>query len=358
MAKSGWKENGTSMLPWRKACNAALLGFLPMALASAQPVIRVNVNLVRVLATVKNPAGELVGALDKDVFEVFDNGVKQQIAVFERQTEQPLSVAMMVDSSGSTAKDLKYEVDSVSRFFKALFAEGNPNDAVALYSFNDQVTRHNFFTHNQSPLEHSLHLIHGDAGTSLYDAIYLAARDLEEREGRKVIVIVTDGGDTTSIKDFHAALEAAQLADAAIYPVLVVPITNEAGRNIGGENALTTMALGTGGRVFLPTLGAALDAAFADIIKDLRTQYMIGFYPKDVPLTKDRFHRLQVRVLRPDLRVTARNGYYGESESRSGPGSSSIWITPGGKQESQLRSDKAVTAESPEDALQGRPLKR
>src|ERR1022692_2910974 len=96
------------MLPWLKAVSAAL------ALAAALGAqIRVNVNLVRVLATVKNPAGELVGALNKEDFEILDNGVSQQIAVFERQTEQPLSVAMMVDASGSTAKDLKYEVDSV-----------------------------------------------------------------------------------------------------------------------------------------------------------------------------------------------------------------------------------------------------
>lgn len=346
------------MLPWRKACSAAaLLAVMPAAMLSAQPVIRVNVNLVRVLATVKNPAGELVGTLDKDAFEILDNGVKQQIAVFERQTDRPLSVAMMVDASGSTAKDLKYEVDSVSRFFKALFAEGNPEDAVALYSFNYQVTRHNFFTHNHAPLEHSLHLIKGEAGTSLYDAIYLAARDLETREGRKVIVIVTDGGDTTSVKDFHAALEAAQLADAAIYPVLVVPITNDAGRNVGGENALTTMAAGTGGRVFQPTLGAALDAAFTDIIKDLRTQYLLGFYPKNVPPTKNRFHRLQVRVARPDLHVTARNGYYGEAEADSGPAGARVWVAPG-NEESQLRPDMAITAASPAVARPTKPLKR
>ncbi|HLY18893.1 MAG TPA: VWA domain-containing protein [Bryobacteraceae bacterium] len=297
------------MRPWLRAVSAAL------ALAAALSAqIKVQVNLVRVLATVKNPAGELVGALDKDDFEIFDNGAKQQIAVFERQTDQPLSVALMVDASGSTAKDLKYEVDSVSRFLKALFAEGNPKDAVALYSFNYQVTLHNFFTHNQAPLEHSLRLIQGEAGTSLYDAVFLASRDLEPRIGRKVMIIVTDGGDTTSVKDFHAALDAAQLANTAIYPVLVVPITNEAGRNLGGEHALTTMSLGTGGRVFEPTLGAALDKAFGDIIKDLRTQYLLAYYPKDVPLTKNRFHRLQVRVRRPDLRVTSRNGYYGEAE--------------------------------------------
>jgi Ca-activated chloride channel family protein len=304
------------MLPWLKAVSATL------ALAAALSAqIRVDVRLVRVLATVKNPAGELVGALNKEDFEILDNGIPQQIAIFERQTEQPLSVAMMVDSSGSTAKDLKYEVDSVARFFKALFAEGNPKDTVALYSFNDQVTCHNFFTHNQAPLEHSLRLIQGESGTSLYDAVYLASRDLEARDGRKVMVIVTDGGDTTSRKDFHAALDAAQLANTAIYPVLVVPITNDAGRNLGGEHALITMAMGTGGRVFEPALGAALDTAFSDIIKDLRTQYLLAYYPKNVPLTKNRFHHLVVRTHRPDLRVTSRNGYYGEAE----------------RQESQLR---------------------
>jgi len=334
MARSGWKESGTAMGPWLRAVSATL------ALAAAlQAQIKVNVNLVRVTATVKNPAGQLVGTLDKEDFEILDNGVQQQIAVFERQTAQPLSIAMLVDASGSTAKDLKYEVDSVVRFLKALFAEGNPKDAVALYSFNYQVTLHNFFTHNQAPLEHSLRMLQGDAGTSLYDAIYFASRHLEEREGRKVMVIVTDGGDTTSVKDFHAALDSAQLADATIYPVLVVPISNDAGRNLGGEHALTTMALGTGGRVFQPTLGTAMDTAFSDIIKDLRTQYLLGYYPKDVPLTKDRFHRLQVRVRRPDLRVTARNGYYGEAEH----------------EESQLRRDQAV---NPGIALPNKPLKR
>ena len=248
------------------------------------------------------------------------------MAVFERHTEQPLSVALLVDTSGSTAKDLKYEVDSVVRFLRALFSEGNPKDSVALFSFNYQVVRHNYFTRNIGPLEHSLRLLKGEAGTSLYDAIYLTGQDLQERDGRRVMIIVTDGGDTTSSKDFHAALEAAQLADAVIYPILVMPITNDAGRNIGGENALTTLAAGTGGRVFAPSLGEALDRAFADIIQALRTQYLLAFYPKDVPLTKNRFHQLEVRVRQPGLRVSARSGYYGEvlSDSKNPPGKISV----------------------------------
>ena len=141
---------------------------------------------------------------------------------------------------------------------------------------------------------------------------------MEDREGRKVIVVVTDGGDTTSSTSLQKALAAVQLADAVIYPIVVIPITNDAGRNIGGENALKFMADGTGGRTSLPTLGAELDRAFGDIIRELRTQYLLGFYPRNVPLTKNRFHQLEVRVTRPELRVSARKGYYGEAEGESG----------------------------------------
>jgi Ca-activated chloride channel family protein len=291
---------------------AALLAAVP---THAQPdtVIRVNVRLVRMLVTVKDANGQLFGSLNKNDFTIFDNGVKQDIAVFERQTEQPLSVAVLVDTSASTGIQLHYELDSVSKFLRALLGEGNPNDTVALYSFNWQVNLVSSYTRRFARVDQQLKQLKSEGGTSLYDAIYLASRELELRNGRHVMVIVTDGGDTTSVKDFHQALEAAQLADTLLYPVLVVPITNDAGRNVGGENALTTLAAGTGGHVFLPSLGAELDRAFSDILRELRTQYLLGFYPKDVPPSEDRFHSLRVSVQGPNLRVITRNGYYGES---------------------------------------------
>jgi Ca-activated chloride channel family protein len=300
-------------------------------------VYRTDVNLVRVVASVKNQAGELVGALQKDDFAVFDNGARQEISVFERRTELPLSVALLVDTSGSTAKELAYEADSASRFLHALLSEGNSEDAVALYSFNYVVTVQQYFTHNYRALEARLKTLHGDAGTALYDAIFLSARDLEAREGRKVMVIITDGGDTASSKDVHAALEAAQLADAVVYPVVVMPITNDAGRNIGGEHALQFMAEGTGGRPFLPSVGAQLDKAFGDIITELRTQYLLAFYPHNVPLTKDRFHKLEVRVGRPELRVSARNGYYGEVEGGAGTSGARTTVVPDGEKKRQKK---------------------
>ncbi len=304
-------------------------------------------QLVRILATVKDQSGALVGSLDKGDFAVRDNGVLQQISVFERQSDQPLSVAVLIDNSGSTAKDLKYETESVTRFLRALLREGNPEDAASLYSFNWEIVKQNAFTRNVAAVERSLRALRGEAGTSIYDAILLSSRDIEDRRGRKVLVIVTDGGDTTSHSDFQRAAEAAQLADAVIYPVLVVPITNEAGRNVGGENALTTFAQRTGGRVFEQSLGAALDQTFDQIIRDLRTQYLLAFYPRGVAPTKERFHSLEISLSQPDLQVKARNGYYGEARPNapvaparvdSSPGSDSIRTPKPPPQSNQRRS--------------------
>ncbi|MDR3701821.1 MAG: VWA domain-containing protein [Candidatus Sulfopaludibacter sp.] len=316
------------MFHWRNSC---LLAVLALTLPAQQPAtFKVNVSLVHVIATVKNKSGQLVGELTKDDFEISDNGARQEISVFERQTDQPLSVALLIDVSGSTAKDLKFETDSASRFLKALLAEGKPDDRVSIFKFDDSVTRITPFTHDFTLLDTRLKKISGSAGTSLYDAIYLSAGELELRQGRKVMVIISDGGNTTSSYDTHQALEAAQLADVVIYPLVVMPITSDAGRNIGGENALTFMAERTGGRTFLPSLGKQLDKAFDDIISELRTEYYMGFYPQGVPLTKEHFHLLKVQVKKPELQVSARNGYYGDAEDGSGrPGDSPVSGLPG-----------------------------
>ncbi|HLJ17581.1 MAG TPA: VWA domain-containing protein [Bryobacteraceae bacterium] len=295
----------------------ALFGPATIALAQQSPVIKVNVRLVHVLATVKDEHGQPVTGLRKSDFHIADNGVPQDIAIFEPRTEQPLSVSVLIDTSGSTGIELKYETDSVARFFRELVREGNPDDAAALYTFNWEVWQVNNFTRNIPRLEQRLKQLHSDGGTSLYDALYLAARDLEDREGRHVVIVVTDGGDTTSSKDYRAALRSCHNADVVLYPILVIPIRNDAGRNTGGENALTTLAQGTGGHVFAPSLGPQLDRAFGDILRELRTQYFLGYYPKNLPYTKELFHQIRVTVDHPGLRVVTRTGYYGEAEESS-----------------------------------------
>jgi Ca-activated chloride channel homolog len=285
-----------------------------VALRAQETVFKVDVRLVRLLVTVKNSAGELVGSLDKDDFTVADNGVKQEIAAMERETSQPLSVSLLLDTSASTAKDLRYEIASIEKFLHALVEEGNDRDAVALYEFNWQVTLLNTFTRRPARIVDRLRLVKPEGGTSLYDAIYFSSGDLRDRDGRHVIVAVTDGGDTTSGKKFKDAVEAAHRADAVVYPVVVVPITNPAGRNTAGEHALETLAEQTGGRTFYPSVGESLDKAFSDILRELRTQYMISYYPRGVPVGDRAFHSVKVTVPeRTDLRVSSRNGYYGDS---------------------------------------------
>ena len=288
-----------------------------------QPTFKVDVRLVRMLVTVKNAQGQLVGGLEQKEFRVFDNGVPQEITLFERRTEQPLSVSLLVDTSRSTERERRYEIDSVKRFLGRLLTEGRSDDTVALYGFNTDVTLFTPPTNKLSRVENGLRSLRSEGATSLYDAIYLAARNMREVPGRHVVLVVSDGGDTASKVKFHQALEALHDADAVLYSVLVVPVKGDPGRNLRGENALFTFAQWTGGKQFVPALGADLDYAFDEILRDLRTQYLLGFYSRNVPPSNDRFHKVRVDVMRPAHNVSARNGYYSddtvESPSTAGP---------------------------------------
>ena len=274
------------------------------------PIFSVKVNLVRLLVSVRDASGAVLTQLNKEDFQVSDSGIRQELAVFERNTSLPLSVAIMVDTSGSTQIDLRYETQSVQRFLRALLHSGNPDDAFELFSFNWRTNMELDFTRNQGRAEHALKSLRGEGGTSLYDAVFLASDTLTNREGRHVMIVVTDGGDTTSYKKYGDALAAAQRSDVVLYPVVVVPVEADAGRNLGGEHALATLAASTGGRIFNPQGMNQLDAAFTDILHELRTQYLLGYYPRDVREQPRSFHPVKVEVRDPSLKVSARTGYY------------------------------------------------
>ncbi len=300
---------------YRNAILTAAAGTLALAaalFAQDQPFYKVDVRLVRMLATVKDPMGKLVGGLEKTHFRVFDNGVPQEIALFERNTEQSLSIALLVDSSRSTEREKRYEVDSINKFVSRLTGEGNPGDTLALFSFNTDVTALTSFTRARGVIRSGLGRLKSEGGTALYDAIYLAAGELRRREGRHVVLVVSDGGDTVSKLPFQKALEALHSADAVLYAIVTVPVKGEAGRNLRGENALITLSTWTGGQFFMPTPGADLDDAFARVIRDLRTQYLLGFYPKNLPPTKERFHKVTLEVDLDRHTVLSRNGYFSD----------------------------------------------
>lgn len=281
-----------------------------------EPTFYASTKLVRLIVTVKNDRGDLVGDLEAGDFRVFDSGVEQTIRSFEHHTEVPLSVSLLVDTSGSTRKDLDYEVASIRKFIRALLREGNRQDSVALYAFNHEVTLLTSFTRNESRLNGTLGRLRANSGTSLYDAVFLASRQIEDRDGRHIMVIVTDGGDTTSQQSFQAALRAAQYSEAVVYPILVTPITTEPGRNLGGERVLAQFASNTGGRMFEPAQSNQLDGIFTQLLRDLRTQYLLAFRPENLPPDLPEFHPIRVEVNRPGLRVSTRSGYYEDTAKR------------------------------------------
>lgn len=297
----------------RKSALLILFSFLA---AAQEPVFRASTSLVRLIVSVKDTQGNAIGDLTKDDFRVTDSGVAQSISVFEHHTEVPLSISLLIDTSGSTAKDLDYEVDSVRKFIRAVLREGNEEDAIAIYAFNHEVNLLSSFTRREARLRDALNRLKPEAGTSLFDAAYLASQDIEDRDGRHVMIIVTDGGDTTSKQNFQSSLRAVQGSEAIVYPILVTPITTEPGRNLGGERVLIQFAENTGGRVFEPTVSNQLDRIFTEILRDLRTQYLIGYYPSQVPPNPGGFHPVKVLVDRPELRVSARSGYYESKDSR------------------------------------------
>lgn len=327
MEPCGWKVSGASVwLPVRTRMKGlrrkplaiprgSVAAFL-LALSSfpAQsippPTFSARTTLVHLLVSVRDQNGGIVTNLDRRDFRVFDSGVPQQLSVFERNTSLPLSVAILVDTSGSTEIALRYEVNSISKFLPALLAAGNPRDTFALFSFDWRISMDVDYSRSRGRAERALRSLKGEGGTSLYDAIYLASGTLADREGRHVMVVVTDGGDTTSYHHYDDALAAAQRADVVIYPIIVIPIESDAGRDLGGEHALATLAGSTGGRIFYPSRYAELDTAFAQILHALRTQYLLGYYPQNVRKTPGLFHPIKVEAKGGSLRVIARKGYY------------------------------------------------
>ena len=268
--------------------------------------VKVTVRLVNILATVRDGGKGLVHGLTKEDFQVYEEGELQQIRVFSRETDLPLSIAMLMDASLSTAKDLKFEQASAIRFIRSIL---RPQDRIALFTLSHEVIQIAPFTGSAALLEKAVRAVRPHGGTSLFDAIYLAAAELRKQQGRKVMILITDGGDTTSVTSFHGALRAAQEADAVIYSVVIVPIRSESGRDIGGEHALESLSEGTGGGAFKPDSLAQLDPVFAAIGEELRAQYLLAYYASP-HLEAAAYRRLRVRTRNPAFTVQARKGYY------------------------------------------------
>ena len=274
-----------------------------------ETTIKVDVKLVNVFVTVTDEHGAPVAGLTKANFQVLEDEKPQTISVFDKESALPLSIVMDIDTSLSTRKDLPLELTSARRFAQAIL---RPVDAMAVYEFSEVVDEVVHFTSDLKTIDRGIDRPRLGAATALYDALYLGAHALEPRQGRKVMVVITDGGDTVSQVDYKEAVRSAQEAEAIVYSIIVVPIEASAGRDTGGEHALIQLSEDTGGKYFYATSIAQLDQAFRTISDELRTQYLLAYYPSQ-RFSDSAFRRIQVKVeagASAGFVVRHRTGYY------------------------------------------------
>jgi len=288
---------------------ALAVAFSPELFAQT-PTLHVDVKLVSIFVNVTDRNGAIVGGLTREDFAVSEDGRPQQLAIFEKQSEMPLNLVLAIDTSGSVRKDMTEEAAAARRFAHAIV---RPQDEMAVLQFATEVRELTPFTNKMPLIDRGLGQLHGDYATALYDAIDLSAERLGAKDGRKVLVLISDGDDTVKNTTYAQALEQALRNEVMIYSIIDVPIEASAGRDTGGEHALITLAEQTGGKYFYVADGG-LDKAFAKVSDDLRTQYLLGYYPRNQEPGRI-FHRLQVAVPRAsadDFNVRHKTGYYSD----------------------------------------------
>ena len=314
-------------MPFHLHCRslAVALALLPLqAQQAAQdsqgvPIIRVDTRLVNVPINVVDAHGVAVSGLSQEDFLVKEDGRSQKIAIFEREASTPLSIVMAVDTSGSVFSQFKTERDAAKRFAEQIL---RPEDEMDLIAFSYQANEVVAYTNDPHRIDDGLkRLVRGD-DTALYDAVYVASERLTEAKAdatrRRILVLVTDGGDNSSKREigYAKAIAEAQRAGAAIYPIIIVPILADAGRNTGGEHALIQMAEDTGGKYFYVTDRDDLKTAFAHLSDDLRTQYLLGYYAPRRGIDTS-FRRIDVTLKdaskAASMSLRSRTGYYADA---------------------------------------------
>ncbi|MFM8393326.1 MAG: VWA domain-containing protein, partial [Acidobacteriota bacterium] len=282
--------------------------------------IRIASDLVTVVTTISTNSSLDPPRLEQKDFEIFEDGVKQEIANFARDSDQPIHLVILMDTSLSVAQKLDFEKKAMLRFLERVL---RPQDRAALFAVSTEVTVVQDFTAQLQLLNQAAKQMRPTGATSLYDGIYLAADYLRPVTGRKIIVVVSDGSDTTSQKGLLAALDQAQQADAMIYAVYTGNFgISQNLRDLAGERALETLTAETGGELLRPraTPGSQstavdelslleLDRSFANLAEQLRTQYILGFYSSN-ERRDGSFRKLVVTTSRRELTPRARRGYF------------------------------------------------
>jgi len=276
-----------------------------------QAPFRVEVDAVNILATIHDKdTRKFVTDLTKEDFEIYEDGVRQEITNFNQQINLPLTIALCMDTSSSVRLKLAFEKDTAIDF---LYAVMRPVDRALLVEFDTGVTLVHDFTSNPNDLVREIKLLRAGGGTSLYDAVYLVAEQkMLQEEGRKTVVILSDGADLTSKHTFEEMLRMAYQAEITVYAIS----TTRFGADIDheGDNALRQLTEGTGGRAFFPYSAEQLAVAFQEVDQELRSQYNLTYVPNNKKRDGS-FREIKVKVGRNGVRLRHRQGYFAPAES-------------------------------------------
>ena len=309
----------------------------PAEAEDVTPSIKVDVDVVNLLCSVRNKAGGLVGNLSKDDFVLLEDGKPQTIKYFTRETDIPLTIGLLIDISGSQARLIEDERRAAYQFFSQVLRK---KDMAFLISFGPECELLQDFTNSPRLLQAALEGLHVESavgglhpgpvptaskmrGTVLYDAVYLAATDrLQKEVGRKAMVLITDGDDQGSRLSKEVAIESAQKADAIIYGIYYVDrgaYFGPGGFGVGGgggEGVLKHMSEDTGGRLLRVDRKHTLNDIFTQIQEEMRSQYAIGFTSTN-PKKDGSFRRLELKTHDKNQKVQARKGYYAMPADKS-----------------------------------------
>jgi Ca-activated chloride channel family protein len=287
----------------------------PSVSKQAPETLRLESRLVSVALNVVDDKGAPVPGLTMDDFELTEDDRPLKISFFDKESSTPLEIVLAIDASGSVMPDERLERDAAKSFVKSLV---RTQDRIDLLAFSDDVAEVVAFTNEPKRIESGLGRMQRGDATALYDAVYLAS-DLLLKEpatsgARKVVVLITDGENTTRHGSYDAALEQAERAGAMIYSLIIVPIDADAGRNTGGEHALIQMANDTGGKFYYVEDKRDLAPAFQHVSDDLRTQYTVGYYAPRRGVGSDDLRHIHLQLKDPALRtrytLRYRTAYY------------------------------------------------
>jgi Ca-activated chloride channel family protein len=276
------------------------------------PVIRAEVEVVNILATVRNKKGQYVDNLTKNDFVVYEDGVKQNVEFFNFEAgadAQPLTIVLLIDTSGSVKDKLRFEQRAASEFLNETLRKDK--DMAAVVQFDSEINLIQDFTYDFDVLAESILDMRAGGATKLYDAIFLAVEDLLVNEvGRKVLVVLSDGADTQSLVSDREAIKAAQSHDVVIFGIGV------RSRDFGADfGKLNKFAESTGGVFFKSKADLGrLREAFARINQEIKNQYSIGYVSSNLK-KENTFRKIAVKVKKSGLKVIHRKGYYASEPS-------------------------------------------